>query len=449
MQRRPSATTATTDTHRLRTRPRLAAALAVAILAGCGPSGAALPGLVPGHTSAPVAAASASPVPASAAALAMTPPPSTPPSPSPSPPPFASPSSPPSALAYDPARFGFAAKGMSHEVMAFVTTSQVDYALASMDWEVVSTVAFFSLEAGRGGHLRHDGRWKIWNSTRVDRMIALAHERGTKVVISLARFAWSPGQTAVARDILASAANRATLAREVAVEVDRRGVDGVNVDFEPIPLGQKANFTDFVRLVRAELDRIRPGYQLTFDVTGHHDSYDVAGALRPGGADAVYLMGYHYAGTWSKVAGSTSPLGGPRYDLTDTVRGLLRYARPKQLIVGVPYYGHTWPTASGRIHARTVGRGHDVLYANAIRAARRLGGGYDKVEQVRWVAFREGGQWYQMYFDDTRSMTAKWDLVMRHGLLGTGVWTIAFEGGARELDSAMRRAFRSDPAPAP
>ena len=326
--------------------------------------------------------------------------------------------------------------------MAFVTTSQINYALNTMDFDVVSTVAFFSLEAGSDGHMRHDGRWAIWNSARVDRLIEMAHAKGTKVVISLARFAWSPGQTKVSRAILSSAAKRVSLAEEVAAEVARRHVDGINIDFEPIPVGQKANFTSFVRLVRADLDRIAPGYQLTFDVTGHHESYDVAGSLKPGGADAVYLMGYHYAGTWSKVAGSTSPLGGPRYDVNDTITSLLRDAKPQQLIVGLPYYGHTWPTKSAAIHARTVGGGHDVTYVNAVAAAARLGGGgFDKVEQAHWVAFREGGQWYQMYFDDARSMAAKWDLVKRRKLLGTGIWTIAFEGGANALDAQMRRAF--------
>ncbi|MDQ6795004.1 MAG: glycoside hydrolase family 18 protein [Chloroflexota bacterium] len=435
MNRRPSATgPASLSGHRI--GARLAAGLlATIMLAACASSISVAPTAEPSASvppTLPAAAASALPT--------VTPAPSAPPA-------TLTGSSLPGG--YDPAKFGFAAKGMSHEVMAFVTTSQVNYALDTMDWDVVSTVAFFSLEAGQGGHIRHDGRWTIWNEARVSRLIAKAHERGTRVVISLARFAWSPGQTAVARDILASAANRAQLAKEVAGEVNRRGVDGVNVDFEPIPIGQKANFTTFVRLLREQLDAIRPGYQLTFDVTGHHESYDVGGALRPGGADAVYLMGYHYAGVWSKVAGSTSPLGGPRYDVADTIRSLLRFALPKQLIVGVPYYGHTWPTATGGLHSRTVGGGHDVLFARAAAVAAAMGSRYDTVEQVRWVAFRQAGQWYQMYFDDARSMAAKWALVKAGGLLGSGVWTIAFEGRLRELDAAMRKAFIPPPAAAP
>jgi spore germination protein YaaH len=347
----------------------------------------------------------------------------------------------------DPAKFGFRAKGLSHEVMAFVTTSQLAYGLNTLDLGVVSTIAFFSLEAMSNGHLKHDTRWTRWNSAVTDRLIAKAHASGTKVVLSLARFAWSPGQTKVARELLSQTARRQRLATEVAAEIARRGVDGVNIDFEPIPIGQKANFTDFVHRMRAALDAIRPGYQLTFDVTGHHESYDVGGALRSGGADAVYLMGYHYAGTWSTIAGSTSPLGGPRYDVSDTIRRLLRVARPQQLIVGLPYYGHVWPTKTNRVHSRTAGGGHDVQYYQAAAVAARMGARWDPVEQVRWVVFRDRAcrtcpvTWHQLYFDDARSLAAKYVLIKQRGLLGTGVWTSAFEGGRQELTGAMRDAF--------
>jgi Glycosyl hydrolases family 18 len=347
----------------------------------------------------------------------------------------------------DPAKFGFRAKGLSHEVMAFVTTAQLDYGVETLDLDVVSTIAFFSLEATGNGHLKHDKRWTRWNSATTDRLIARAHASGTKVVLSLARFAWSPGQTKVAREVLSQAGRRQLLATEVAAEVARRGIDGVNIDFEPIPIGHKANFTDFVHRMRAALDAIRPGYQLTFDVTGHHDSYDVAGALRPGGADAVYLMGYHYAGTFSTIAHGTAPLGGRRYSVADAIRGLRKVARPSQLIVGVPYYGHLWPTVSGALNARTTGDGYDVLYSSARLIGAKRGTTYDAVEEVQRVAWRGRTcatcpvRWFQLYYDDARSLGVKWTEFQRQGLLGTGVWTSAFEGESGELTDALRKAW--------
>ena len=348
---------------------------------------------------------------------------------------------------HDPAKFGFAAKGLRGEVMAFVTTSQVDDALARLDFASTSTIAFFSLVAGANGSINRDTRWRSWNALLVDDLVAKAHATGTKVVISLARFSWSPSQTKTSATLLASARARARLAKAVVDEVVRRGVDGVNVDFEPIPRGQKANFTDLVRRIRAELDGRGPGYQLTFDVVGHFESYDVGAVLAPGGADAVYLMGYHYAGTFSTIAHGTAPLGGPRYDVADAIRGLREVARPSQLIVGVPYYGHLWPTVSGALNARTTGGGSDVLYSSARLIGVKRGTTYDPVERVERVAWRGRTcatcplQWFQLYYDDARSLDAKWSEFRRQGLLGTGVWTTAFEGESGELSAAMRKVW--------
>jgi chitinase len=425
-------------------RSRLATVLiAIALFGGCDSA-------TPGPSSS--GAASAAPAgsfaePSAGATVAPSPTPSTAPSSAaPSPGTTPPPSVPPDA-GYDPSKFGFAAKGLRGEVMAFVTTSQVDDALARLDFSSVSTIAFFSLEASSTGTIKHDTRWRTWTARPVDELIARAHASGTKVVISLARFSWSPGQTATSVALLKSAEARARLARVVADEVERRGVDGINVDFEPIPRGQKAAFTDLVRRIRAELDARGPGYQLTFAVTGHFESYDVGGVLKPGGADAVYLMGYHYAGTFSTIAHGTAPLGGSRYSVGDAIRLLRKVARPEQLIVGVPYYGHLWPTSSGALNARTTGRGYDVTYDKARLIARAHPTTYDAVEEVRRVAWRERScascslHWVQLYFDDPRSLTAKWTEFRRQKLLGTGIWTSAFEGSSGDLTAALRKVW--------
>lgn len=436
---------------RLARRPGLAAiAVLAAAIGGCSPAAPPSSAGIPGASDS--AAASAAVVAARSQPASATASPSLSAISRPSLRPSASPAASLSARAWDgvvhdPRKFGFAAKQMSHEVMAFVTVGQIPYARTRLDFDAISTLAFFSVEANRNGAIARDRRFEIWSSPAVDELIDRAHDHGTNVVISLSRFSWSPGQTAVSRAILQSPERRARLAREVAAEVARRGIDGVNVDFEPIPIGQEQNFTSFVRTLRTELDAVGPGYQLTFAVTGHHESYDVAAVLRPGGADAVYLMGYHFAGTFSKIAASTAPMGGPRYDVVDTVKLLLKAGRPEQIIVRVPYYGHLWPTASGAMHASTVGKGFDVPYEQAVEIAAAHGSRYDRVEQVSWSAYRVRPckgcalQWRQMYFDDPRSLGHKWDYIKKQGLLGTGIWTIGFEGRPGDLDTALRAAF--------
>jgi spore germination protein YaaH len=339
---------------------------------------------------------------------------------------------------------------MSHEVLGFLTMGDLEYGAERLDYDVVSTIAFFSLEADAKGHIARNKAWDAWAGPRMDAIIEKAHANGTKVVMSLERFAWSPGQAKVARALLGSAEARTTLVRETVDEVVRRGVDGVNVDFEPIPDGHKEDFVAFVRELRAALDAVEPGYQLTYCATGYVQNYAVAALAKPGAADAVYIMGYHYKGTWSQIAGSTAPMGGPGYDISETIKEFTALTEPDRIILGVPYYGHLWDTASSRLNARTTSPGRDVLYPQAIALATRHGHRYDKVEQVAWTTFQERPcstcklRWRQLYFDDARSLGHKWAFVKKQGLLGTGVWAIGFEDPRQELYDVMRGQFLAD-----
>ena len=158
-------------------------------------------------------------------------------------------------------------------------------------------------------------------------------------------------------------------------------------------------------------------------------------------------MGYHYAGTFSSIAHATAPLGGPRYSVADAIAGLRKVARPWQIAVGVPYYGHIWPTVSGARNARVTGGGGDVPYRRARLLARQHPPTFDPVETVQWSAWKTRDcatcplHWVQLYYDDARSLEAKWTEFRRQGLLGSGVWTTSFEGSSGDLRAALRKVW--------
>ena len=381
--------------------------------------------------------------------LPPTPIPSLPPTPIPAGPATSPSASPPGSVtvpAHDALKFGFAAKGMRGEVMAFATIPELAYARDTLDFSAVSTLVFFSLQAGADGALLHDSRWRAWNGPVFDAVRDRAHAAGTRVVMAVSRFSWSPDETAVTSALLGSSAHQQRLAREIAAEVVRRQVDGVNVDLEPVPVGQAGAFTSFVRRLRSALDAAGPGLQLTVAITGYYSSYDVRGLVAPGAADAIYLMGYHYAGWWSKRAGSNAPLGGAGYDVADTISKLRTDGVPaEQLIVGVPYYGHLWPTSTSALNAPTVGQGSDIPLANGLAILATVASHWDPVQRVTWAAWRENGTWVQLYLDDPRALTAKWERFRSLGLLGTGMWTIGFEGTPGVANAALREAWLTGP----
>ena len=278
------------------------------------------------------------------------------------------------ATAYDPAKFGFAAKGLRGEVMAFVTTSQVDDALASARLRRRRRrSSFFSLVAGataRSSTTRAGGPGIGRRSTSSSSGPTRRGHEGRDL-----RSPGSRGRRARPRPRRRCSAARTPAPgspQDVADEVVRRGVDGVNVDFEPIPRGQKANFT---RPRPADPGRARrPAVRLPADVRRRRPFRELR-RRRARSRRAAPTRSISWA-TTTPGRSRRSPMG-PRRSAARATRsptrsaGLRKVARPWQLIVGVPYYGHLWPTVSGALNARTTGGGYDV----PVRERARLAGG--------------------------------------------------------------------------
>jgi spore germination protein YaaH len=343
---------------------------------------------------------------------------------------------------------GYQAKGMRRDVLGFLNHSYLDYALEDLDLDAVGTIAFFSILADRYGRLTKQSRaWTAWTGSKMTTLIQRAHDAKTAVVLSVTRFAWDSAGAQETVALLSSSTARARLANEIADAVVARKVDGVNIDVEPIPSGQRANFVSFVRAVRRELTERGPGYQLTVASTGHIGNYDVTGITAPGAANAIYIMGYQYRGNWSYRAGSTAPVDSYLYDLRETVRAYLARAPASKVILGVPYYGYTFSTVGPELNSRTTGYARSVLYAAALRYGDLYGRNYDPVEEVTWTAYRYRpcstctSSWRQTYFETERSLGAKYDLVNANDLRGTGIWALGYEGHRPGLFRLLEAKF--------
>ena len=96
-------------------------------------------------------------------------------------------------------------------------------------------------------------------------------------------------------------------------------------------------FTALVKSVRAELNKVHKGYQITFDTTGWIGNYPIEAATGSGGADAVVIMGYDYRTGSTRNVGSVAPLGGPTFDVGDTVRAYLARLTASKIILAFPY----------------------------------------------------------------------------------------------------------------
>jgi len=352
--------------------------------------------------------------------------------------------------------------GLRREVFGFLPYWELTDPSTTLDWRTLSTVAYFSVGCLPSGYLDKfdpDGStttgWGGWTSSRMTSVINAAHRNHTRVVLTISCFAWTSSAASRQASLLGSATARARFAKAAAAAVRDRGADGINLDFEPIVAGYADEFTSLVRLVRTELNRIASGYQLTFDTLGSIGNQPIVAATAPGGADAVFIMGYDYKTDSSSIAGSVSPLAGPRYDLNDTIKAYTAKISPSKVILGVPYYGRAWSTSSDQVNASTLagakyGYPASPTYSQASDLVATYGRRYDSVEQAPWTAYRKQTctsaygcvtSWRELYYDDAASLRLRYDLVNRASLRGAGIWALGYDDAHPELRSALADKF--------
>jgi spore germination protein YaaH len=343
--------------------------------------------------------------------------------------------------------------GLFREVFGYLPYWEVSASdLQYLDYSLVSTIAYFSVGAGSDGTLAPTTGWTWWNSSTMTKVINAAHARDVKVALTITMMAWGSDYTGMST-LLNSATNRTRLVAAISSTVKSRNADGVNLDFEPVPASLRAQYTAFVRQLKAKLVADGAGSQLTVATTAGAGTwstgYDLAGLTAPGAADALMVMAYDLNWSGSTRAGGVAPIKSPYVlDVTDALNAYLAIVPASKLIWGVPYYGRAWPTTSNALNATTRAQTSTSTstawsYLVGRDFSSRYGRKWDAAGQVPWFAFKDAaGGWREGYYDDVQSLTAKYDLVNTRGLRGIGIWHLLMDGSRRELWEALDANFQ-------
>jgi spore germination protein YaaH len=341
--------------------------------------------------------------------------------------------------------------GLSHEVFGYLPWWMLGASdLANLRYDLVSTIAYFGVPARSTGSLGLTTKeGSGWTSSAMTSVISKAHARGVRVVLTVTMMAWDADYTDM-RALLSSPSRRATLVGNIAATVKARNADGVNVDFEPVPSDQKANFTAFVRELKAGLKAAGAGSYVTVATMAGAASwatgYDVVGLTASGAADALMVMAYDFHYAASARAGGVAPYESPHiFAARAALRDYLAKVPESKIIWGVPYYGREWSTVSGDLNART----NTVLTSEAghytfhRREAAEHGRLWDSTGRVPWYRYRSSSPstWVQGYYDDPTSLKHKYGLVKGNGLRGVGVWHLLMDGTRDDLWDLLYTQF--------
>lgn len=226
----------------------------------------------------------------------------------------------------------------------------------------------------------------------------------------------------LASTILGSQAIQDTLINNIVRTMQEKNYSGLGIDFEYVYPSDRENYNNFLRRV---VDRLRPmGFTITSALAPKtsadqegllyeaHD-YAVHGELM----DHVILMTYEWGYTYSPPM-AVAPINEVRKVLDYAVTVIPR----EKIFMGIPNYGYNWtlPFEEGTA-AKTISN------VAAVNLAYNVGAyiNYDPIAQAPFFNYYdENGRQHEVWFEDARSILAKFTLANEFRLGGVSYWTI-------------------------
>jgi hypothetical protein len=302
----------------------------------------------------------------------------------------------------------------------------------------LTTVAYFGVDVAGDGSLLHSGDgWDGYQSSALTALVDRAHGAGAGVVLTAKQF-----DAATLHTLVNDPGAAARLGHALIDAVRARQMDGVNLDLEGIGDRDRGAFAGFAVAVADALHAANPRWQVTIDTytnsagdtTGYFDVARLAPAF-----DALFVMAYDMQGdNPSPVA----PLRGAPSNDSASVAAYRAVAGASKVILGMPFYGVDWPTASGDHAAPASGPARPVTYAELSAAGHPRY--WDPATASPWTSYQEpSGQWHIAYYEDPQSIAMKAELADAARLRGVGIWALGMDGN----DPAMARALLGHAAP--
>ncbi|MGH7750139.1 MAG: glycosyl hydrolase family 18 protein, partial [Candidatus Dormibacteria bacterium] len=324
-----------------------------------------------------------------------------------------------------------------HEIFGFAPYWNLG-AAAGYPLRELTTVAYFGVDVNGDGSLLQSGdSWDGYQSTALTGLIGRAHGAGAGVVLTAKQF-----DAATLHRLVNDPTAAARLGHALVDAVRARQMDGVNLDLEGIGDQDRGVFAGFAVVVAGILHAADPRWQVTLDTyadsasdpTGYFDIARLAPAF-----DALFVMAYNMQGdNPSPVA----PLRGEPSNDSASVAAYSAVAGRSKVILGMPFYGVDWPTASGDHAAPASGPSKPVTYAELTAAGHPRY--WDPATASPWTSYQEpSGQWHLAYYEDPQSIAMKAELADGARLRGVGIWALGMDGN----DAAMARAMLGRAAP--
>lgn len=284
--------------------------------------------------------------------------------------------------------------------------------------EYLTYLATFSFEARRDGSLEQ---------MPIEGIPAVARETGASIMMVVSNLENGQFSGELGRAILQSSAVQDVLLENIVDEARRIGnVTDIHFDFEFLPGDQRQAYNNFLRKAA---DYLHERDLLISSALAPKTSAEQAGQwyeahdYRAHGeiVDFVVLMTYE----WGYSGGPPMPVS-PIQEVEKVIRYALTEMPAEKIMMGQNLYGYDWtlPFVPGGQYARAVSPQRAIELATENNVVIE----YDYIAQAPHFNYADdAGKAHKVWFEDARSIQAKFNLMKRLNLRGISYWKLGFD----------------------
>lgn len=248
-------------------------------------------------------------------------------------------------------------------------------------------------------------------------VVKFARDHGTKTLLMINN-AKQDSDNPPVHTVLTSPSLRTAAVDSLEAYIKKYNLDGVNIDFEMVPAGDRDSLTAFMKEL---YERLKPqGYIVSIDVFPKTDEEnDVAAAYDyaqlPKYADRIAVMTYDNHGAWSGP-GPIAPAGW----VEENLKYALKFIPKNKLYLGIAGYGYDWSSKGvesleyGPIMNLVDRFGSTVAWDDASKSPNFTYTGPDGVKHTVW-------------FENRESLKYKLDIVNKYDIAGAALWKLGEE----------------------
>ncbi len=310
-----------------------------------------------------------------------------------------------------------------------MSTATLDY----LDWNALSAISLFSVTwTGNGALDGTQAGYRAITGSVGKAAIAAAKARGVRVELCFTSFGLAKNA-----NLFGDPARQAVVIAELRAFVRAIGAEGVNVDVESLDGTWFDEYGAFLANLRAGLRVDNATATVSVATNANVSGARMAKRAADAATDRIFIMGYAYR-SGSSSPGAIAPLDGRSspggLDIGWTVDRYAAEGVPLgRVLLGLPYYGLSWPTASAELGAARTGSGS--LYTPRLHLGEPASLGvplqYEPGESVSWFAWYDEATptWRQVFYDTPTSLRPKYAHAISRGLAGVGIWALGYDRG--------------------